>query len=274
MRIRRLLRFSFPAALAGALLLIGSAGAASASSKRIAFVSGGTLWTALPNGAGLTNLGVAASDPSISTDGGTIYFAAGGVFAIPAGGGAAALVCAGGVEPAISPSGAQLAYASGGSIFVGPSTGCGTAVAGGSDPAWSPDSRQLTYVSGGDVFVAQADGSGATNVTNSGAADSDPAWSPSGADIAFVADGELRVMSANGSNQRLLTSNTLTEANPSWSADGAEIVFARDDDPGAGTDWKLYAIQVSDSSVRIVTGGEQPDWGLAVANTSPPTMTL
>ena len=275
MRIRRRLWFSFSAALALSLLFIGSGTAASASSKRIAFVdSAGALWTALPNGTGLTNLGGSGRmHPSISTDGGTIYFDAGGAIqSIPSGGGSATTVCAppGLSDPALSPSGAQLAYESGGSIAVGPSTGCGSVVAGGSDPAWSPDSRQLAFVAGGDVFVAQADGSAATNLTSSGAAESDPAWSPSGADIAYIADGELLVMGADGSNKRLLTSNTNDESNPTWSADAAEILFARAE--GAAT--RLYAIQLSDSSTRLITDGSQPDWGLAVANTAPPTITI
>ncbi len=275
MRIRRRLTFSFSAALALSLLLIGSGTAASASSKRIAFVdSGGALWTALPNGSGVTNLGgTGRANPSISTDGATIYFDAGGAIqSISSGGGSATTVCAspGQSDPAISPSGALLAYESSGSIAVGPSTGCGSVVAGGSDPAWSPDSRQLVFIAGGDVFVAAANGSGAANLTTSSATESDPAWSPSGSLIAYISEGELLVMNVDGSNKRLLTSNANDESNPTWSADGAEILFARDE---SGVS-RLYAIQLSDGAVRLLGAGSQPDWGLAVANTVAPTITL
>jgi hypothetical protein len=270
--VRHLLKVSFLAVSALSLAFLGSASAASSSSKRIAFVGGTTLWTAFPNGSGLTNLGRAGTNPSITTDGATIFFDdSTGVHSIPAAGGAVADVCPGGADPAVSPSGTEVAYeGAGGFIAVGSTTACGTTVASGSDPAWSPDGRQLAYTSGNDIFVSLKNGTGATNLTNSAALDSAPAWSSTGREIAYISDGELLVMNVDGSNKRVLTSNAVDESSPSWSADSAEIAFARDE--GAAT--RLYAIQVSDGATRLIADGEQPDWGLAVANTSAPTIAL
>jgi Ca2+-binding RTX toxin-like protein len=280
--VRRAFRLSSLAFAACALLLIGNAGAASSSSKRIAFVKGvaatGSLWTMAPDGGALSNLGGAArSNPSISTDGSLIAFDEGSnVQTVPSSGGAAT-TCAAGTDPALAPSQAKIVYVVGGSVTVADFPGCANAVSvgSGSDPAWSPDNREIVFASGGDIMVASAAGGGAArNLTNSSAADTDPTWSPNGRDIAFIADGELRVMSAiDGSDVRVLTSNALAESTPTWSADGAEIAYSRAE--GAGSN--VYAIDASGGSARQLTGDDgswHPDWGLAVANVTPPSITL
>jgi hypothetical protein len=107
MRIRRLLRFSFPVLLAGGLLLaIGSAGAAPGSAKRIAYVSGGNIFTIGANGIGTSDVGVDGSDPSISSDGATIVYANSGVRKVDVGGTNDSALCAGS-DPAISPRGTR-----------------------------------------------------------------------------------------------------------------------------------------------------------------------
>ena len=75
-------------------------------------------------------------------------------------------------------------------------------------------------------------------------------------------------MNADGSNRQQLTSNSVTESSPSWAPGGDEIVYAVN-----GT---LSAITPNGSTTRLAnaTGASQPNWGLAVANTVAPTITV
>ena len=254
-----------------ALIPLGSAGASSTTAKRIAYVSGGNLWTIGANGTGTTNLGVSASNPSFSSDGQLIVFASGGtVVSIPASGGSLTPRCAG-TDPAISPNGLKVAYvASSGHVVVDPLS-CGGAVTdlgSGGDPAWSPDGTQIVFVSGGDLAVAPASGGAAQTLGATTATESEPSWSPDGSRIAYVSGGELFVMNTDGSSRQQLTSDAATESSPSWAPGGDEIVYA-----ASGS---LFAITPTGSSTRLLpdaVGASAPNWGLAVANTVAPTIT-
>ena len=269
--MRRGLGWLLAAAGALALLQIGSAVASSTTAKRIAFVRGGDLWTVGAAGTGTTNLGESPSNPSFSSDGQLIYFDDGGTVRVIAAAGPAGSsvgLCAG-TDPAISPDGTRLAYVSGGNVTVS-ALNCSGAVGfgAGSDPAWAPDGTQIAFISGGDVAIAPSTG-GAAQTLASSAAESDPAWSPDGAKIAYVSGGELFVMNADGSGRQQLTTNAGDASSPSWAPGGDEIVYA------AGGN--LAAIAANGSSTRLLpdaAGGSQPDWGLAVANTQAPTITL
>jgi hypothetical protein len=267
-------------ATAGAIALVplGSAGASSTTAKRIAYVSGGNLWTIGANGTGTTNLGVSANNPSFSSDGQLIVFDDGAnVRSISSSGTNATTRCAG-TDPAISPNGQKVAYVSGGHVIVNDlSCGGGSPIdlGSGSSPAWAPDSSQIVFVNGaGDLAVAPATGGASQTLGATSATESDPAWSPDGSRIVFVsafppAAGELIVMNGDGSNRQQITNNNSAESSPSWAPGGDEIVYA--------ADGKLQTITPNGSGNRLLPDAaapSDPDWGLAVANTVAPLITV
>src|SRR5262245_15056000 len=108
MRIRRLLRFSFPAVLAGSLLLIGSAAAFPGANGTVVFDRGGTLWTVSSAGSGATAF-VAGSQPSVSPDGLRVAYVSGGTIrTIALDGSGAVDTGAAGTTPSWSPDGTKL----------------------------------------------------------------------------------------------------------------------------------------------------------------------
>ncbi len=255
-----------------ALVPLGAATASSSTAKRIAYVSGGELWTIGANGTGTSALGASpANNPSSSSNGVTIVFDDGtNVRSILAAGGSSTVLC-GGTDPAISPDGARVAYEVGGSVTVNVlncSGGSPVNLGTGTDPAWSSDGMQLLFVDGaGDLAVAPATGGAAQKLGATAAVESQPSWSPDGDHIAYISGGELFVMNADGTSRQQLTSNAVVEESPSWAPAGDEIVYA------AGGE--LFAITPSGSNTRQLpsaTDASQPSWGLAVANTVPPTI--
>lgn len=260
-------------AAAGALALIplGAASASSTTAKRIAYVAGADLITIGANGTGTTNLGQNPASVSFSTNGQLIVFDEGGqVKSIPSSGGSATDRCAGS-DPAISPDGQRVAYVLAGDLKADP-LACGAATdlvpgtsVAESDPAWSPDGTQIVFVEAGNLAVAPGTGGAAQQLGSTSGVESDPAWSPDGLKIAYISGGELFVMNADGSSRQQLTSNTVDESSPSWAPGGDEIAYA------AGGN--LYAIAANGSSIRQLqdaSGATNPDWGFAVANTTPP----
>lgn len=250
----------------------GSASGSATTAKRIAYVSAGDLWTIGADGTGTTNLGETPNNPSFASDGQTIVFDDGASVRVIAAAGPAdssTVLCAG-TNAALSPDGTKIAYVSGGNVVVSALDCTGTVSFGaGSSPAWAPDGTQVVFVdSAADIAVAPAGGGSPEKLGATGAAESDPSWSPDGARIAYVSGSELFVMNATGSGRQQLTSNAVAESSPSWAPGGDEIVYA------AGG--SLLAINLSTNAVRQLpdaSGATQPDWGLAVANTSPPTVT-
>jgi hypothetical protein len=256
------------------LVPFGAATASVSTAKKVAYVSGGDLDTINASGIGTTNLGESPNNPSFSSDGQRIYFDDGAnVRSISANGPAdsSTSLCAG-TNPAISPDGTRLAFESGGSIVVRLLDCSGGADFGaGSAPAWSPDGTQIVFVdSGADLAVAPAGGGATQKLGTTSTAESQPAWSPEGERIAYVANGELHVLNlaASPPSTQQLTNNAVVEESPSWAPGGDEIVYA------AGG--SLLAIPSGGGSSRVfqdATGASQPSWELAVANTSPPTIT-
>ena len=276
-----MLRSLVALAAVGVVVLVpfSSAGASSTTAKRIAYVSGGNLWTIGANGTGTSNLGVAAHNPSFSSDGSTILFDDGSsIWSISATGTNPLNRCAG-TDPAISPNGQKVAYVSpGGHVIVNDlscSGGSPIDLGPGSSPAWAPDNSQVVFVNGAsDLVVAPAAGGAGQTLGATSATESDPSWSPDGSRIVFVssfppAAGELVVMNADGSNRQQITNNNVAESSPSWAPGGDEIVFE------AGSN--LQAITSNGSSTRLLpdaSNASDPNWGLAVANTVAPTITI
>ena len=178
-----------------ALVPLSSAGASSTTAKRIAYVSGGDLWTIGANGTGTTNLGEGPNNPSFSSNGQTIVFDDGAnIRSISASGPAnsSGVLCAG-TNPAISPDGQRVAYVSGGSVKINQlncGSGSATDLGPGSSPAWAPDGTQIVFVdSAGDLAVAPASGGAPQKLGATAAAESAPTWSPDGSRIAYVWPG-------------------------------------------------------------------------------------
>ena len=256
------------------LVPFGAATASVSTAKKVAYVSGGDLYTINASGIGTTNLGESPNNPSFSSDGQRIYFDDGAnVRWISANGPAdsSTSLCAG-TNPAISPDGTKLAFESGGNIVV-QLLDCsgGSSFGAGSAPAWSPDGTQIVFVdSAGDLTVAPSAGGAPQKLGTTTAVESAPAWSPDGEKIAYIANGEISVLNLAVSppSTQPLTNNAVVEESPSWAPGGDEIVYA-----AAGS---LLAIPAGGGSARLfqdATGASQPSWELAVANTSPPTIT-
>jgi hemolysin type calcium-binding protein/WD40 repeat protein len=269
-----------------ALLPLGAAASASSTTaKPVVYVSDAAgardLVTIGANGTGTTNLGESPFNVSLSSDGNLIVFDDGtGVRSISSSGPAnsSSFLCTG-TDPAISPDGTEVTFVLADRIQVGPLSSCSTptALVPGStatekNPAWAPDGSAVVFVSGGDLATAEAGGATHKLMTTN-PAESDPAWSPDGSKIAYIsdtgADAELFVVDAKGSNPPTrLTSNGVTESSPSWAPGGDEIIYEV-----GGT---LRTISPAGSSLRVLDGAttaSRPDWGLAVANVVPPTIT-
>lgn len=256
------------------LVPLGAASASTSTAKKVAYVSGGDLYTIGASGIGTTNLGESPNNPSFSSDGQRIYFDDGvNVRWISAGGPAdsSTSLCVG-TNPAISPDGTQLAFESGGSVVVR-LLDCsgGSSFGAGSAPAWSPDGTQIVFVdSANDLVVAPSGGGAPEKLGTTSAVESAPAWSPDGERIAYIANSELNVinLAVNPPSTQPLTNNAVVEANPSWAPGGDEIVYAVAGD--------LQAVPSGGGSARLfqdASGASQPSWELAVASTSPPTIT-
>lgn len=115
------------------------------------------------------------TQPAFSADGTTVYFASSrepaGIYEVPALGGDARLVVAGGVSPSASPDGKWLAYLRDGKVWVRP-TGGGEARAVSAAKweeiraVWSPDSKRLAVMLSSDdgLRLAPVDGGAASKV--------------------------------------------------------------------------------------------------------------
>jgi hypothetical protein len=270
-----------------ALIPLGAASASAGTAKRIAFVKTVGVTTDIvtigADGSGTINLDQSPANVSISTDGQKILFDDGvNISQINTSNGVVSPGCTAATEPAISPDGTKVAYVTAGSVKIGSLAGCAPltdpSLGTGKSPAWSPDGTQIVFVDGGDdIAVGPSTGGSAEKLGTTGAVESEPTWSPDGTKIAFISGAgtaaELFVMNADGSARAPLTNNAVTESSPSWAPAGDELVYSVND----GTNNKLTVISANGSATRDLsdasTGATKPDWGLAIANTTKPTVT-
>jgi Tol biopolymer transport system component len=136
-------------------------------------------------------------------------------------------------------------------------------------PSWSSRGR-IAYVrrtprGDGDIFAVSGRGGRARRLTRGATDDADPAWSPAGRFIAFTrgrrGGHEVFVMRADGSKLRRLTRLGHDASSPAWSPDGRSIAFALRGPHG----WRwLYVMRRDGRRVRRVgSSTSQPrslDW--------------
>lgn len=264
------------AAAAVAVLLLPFGGARAAFTGydgapiEVAFDDGSAVHSTGPGTVSISG----ATDPAWSPDGTKLAFVKGGAVHVANPDGSSEVGTAvPGSKPAWSPDGTKIAYVgTDHDIHVKDVTGsAGTditnSVADDEDPAWSPDGTQIAFArepSGGTFSIwvmSAADGSGQTQLTSSGANDVSPAWSPDGGSIAFQSDRDgseqIYTMASSGGNATRLTSASSADAvEPTFSPQGDLVAFAR---PGTG-----LAVIGSDGAneTPLTSGGgdENPDF--------------
>jgi Tol biopolymer transport system component len=91
-------------------------------------------------------------------------------------------------------------------------------------PAWSPDGTTLAFERDDGIYLATGPGTGRRLVTapNPGA----PAWSHDGTRVAYVAGGQLDVVTAADGTVRRVASAPRVATTPSWSRDDAHVTLA------------------------------------------------
>ncbi len=265
------------AVLAALCLGIGSAHAAfPAGNGAIVYVEAGTI-----KGLDVTTPH-AGFNPSISPNGTKIAFDSGGQLWTMDINGNNALPIPGpitGTDPSWSSDGSTLAYISAGNVWTVSSAGTGALqrTSGGtaSGPAFSPDGSLIAYVEGATgIWTVPAGGGPSTSIV--GGPDSNPSWSPDGSRIAFSAGGQIWLVNSDGSGQTKLNDPSHTDTNPTWSPDGTLIAFA--------TDTGISTVNTSGlifTSVTTTAGDTQPEWRDAppvnlsaptISPTTPPTV--
>lgn len=183
----------------------------------------------------LTNLPSTAFYPSLSLDGGTVYFSSNqsGTFEI--------------YSIDINGNGLQRLTSGIGSLYA---------------PQLSPNGEKIIFTSNGNgVWVMNADGSDPHAITFKD--DIDPTWSPDGSMIAFASNRsgkrQLYVANSNGKKVEQVTDLNNMGGRSSWSPDGTKLAFYR----GTEGDHDIYVINIDGSGLdRLTNGGDNlgPSW--------------
>ena len=199
--------------------------------------------------------------PAFSRDGAQIVFrserAGGGLFVMPARGGAARRLTEAGYYPAWSPDGREIVYSADNfedysNRTIVPSSLFAVAVATGqmrvvtlgdaTQPSWSPHGQRIAYWGlhkGGqrDVWTIPASGGAATPVTDDAAVDWNPVWSPDGKYLYFASDRggsmnlwRIAIEEATGhvlGAPEPVTTPSTNSAFLSFAADGRSLVYVQ-----------------------------------------------
>lgn len=183
----------------------------------------------------LTDFNATTFYPSLSPDGGTIYFSSkrSGGFEI--------------YSIGINGDGPQRLTRDIGSLYA---------------PELSPSGELILFTNyGNGLWVMKPDGDNPRPLTNRD--DIDPTWSPDGSMIAFASSRngqrQLFVMNADGSNIRQVTDLNNMGGRSTWSPDGTRLAFYR----GPFGDRNIYIINVDGTGlVQLTNGGDNlgPSW--------------
>jgi Tol biopolymer transport system component len=211
---------------------------------------------------GAAILVLAPSADAAQGNGRIAYMSGGSIYTVDPTGGAPTAVTAG-VFPSFSPDGSRLVFAQYSledgafKIWVTAADGSKPVQIGKTDYphpfAWSPDGTRVAFDSGTaqsgfSIVVLQADGSGSQTLSLDASPDAPPAWSPDGTRLAFTTtnDADLAVAKADGSGRMLLVQDATRDVAPSWSPDGSEIAFFR----GNFGQFFLYSIRPDGSGLH------------------------
>lgn len=127
-------------------------------------------------------------------------------------------------------------------------------VAGGRGGSWSPDGTRIAYTAGeysSEVYILDVATGTSTQVTKNAYNEGGPRWSPDGKQLVFIRrvgpmDTPYRIVTAsvNGGDERTVLQHA---REPNWSPDGKRIAFV-------GEDWpQVFLVAVDGSGARRLT---------------------
>lgn len=275
-------------------------GAVGPCGARVIFRAGGSgqgeIYTANPDGSGLTNLSDDAAEDAEPTwspaPGGQIAFESkrdgnSEIYVVnPNGTGLTNLTSdtAEDYRPRFSPDGSLIAWTRGNRLWVMNADGSvprqlGTlTVTATAAISWAPDSARIAVTAGNDIQVVSVAG-GVTNLTNdsSSVLDSAPSWSPDGDLIAFTSqsgsNSDIHTMTPTGDERTNRTVNAAADGQASWSPDSTQFAFFTERDGNS----EIYVMSLAGATTRITndSGTDRiPRWSpdgakLAFTRTTP-----
>ena len=285
-----------------AFITLAFAHAASAAfpgpNGRIAFESGGRIFTMRPNGERQRRItGRDSWEPAFSANGRWVVFVARGrggntdLYKVRSDGSHKVRLThspADEMTPSFSPGGRMIVFARRNDLDLGRfdlwkmRAGGGhkrrlTRTPGSSrdsySPQYSPNGRRIVFVKDADLVIMRADGSRAHRITRTRhVSESHPDFAPDGSRIVFSrhsarrVDQEVFSVRANGSHLRRLTRSKAHDTFPTFSPRGGRIAFSSDRQRPDGS-FLLYTMRADGSGLRRITGGhiaeQNPSWGIA-----------